>query len=469
MAASTLGNIAQAIHASEAAIRLLASIFLGFPIAILHRYTLYGKQPVRQHLYFAIWGLLICYWNFGYNTVHSLITFFATYLVIKTIGGTSLSVIIAFLINMGYLLCGYYTTSTADYDIKWTMPQCVSCLRLIGLTFNLWDAQKSEDKLSAAQKEVALKKQPSLLEMAAFVYFPGSFLIGPQFSMKRYLDYVDGRLIDKNATKDSIVLPDCIVPSITRLVIGFIYVALFQLGTMYVTDQYIMGPEFLEQSFIKRLLLIGFWGHVNLYKYISCWLLTEGVCMAFGLTYNGKDEQGKPLWNGCENVKLITLETATRFGCYIEGFNMNTNKWCAEYVFKRLRFLNSKLLSQFLTLLFLAVWHGFHSGYYVCFFLEFIVMYAERDACKMLSESERLQALAKKYPQVHILSWIVTRVYTFIFMGYCLTCFILLTYPRYNHVYGSIYYCGHVIYLSYPVFSMLLKRFVLRKRPRKTE
>lgn len=36
-------------------------------------------------------------------------------------------------------------------------------------------------------------------------------------------------------------------------------------------------------------------------------------------------------------------------------------------------------MSQGITLLFLAVWHGFHLGYYVCFFMEFIVMLFEKD------------------------------------------------------------------------------------------
>lgn len=53
-----------------------------------------------------------------------------------------------------------------------------------------------QEKLSALQKQVALKEQPTFLEIAAFTYFPGSFLVGPQFSMKRYLDFVNGRLID---------------------------------------------------------------------------------------------------------------------------------------------------------------------------------------------------------------------------------------------------------------------------------
>lgn len=31
-----------------------------------------------------------------------------------------------------YLLAGYYYTATDEYDIKWTMPQCVLTLKLIG-------------------------------------------------------------------------------------------------------------------------------------------------------------------------------------------------------------------------------------------------------------------------------------------------------------------------------------------------
>ena len=85
------------------------------------------------------------------------------------------------------------------------------------------------------------------------------------------------------------------------------------------------------------------------------------------------------MWNGCENVKLLKFETASHFNDYILSFNINTNTWCAEYIYKRLKFLGSKIYSQFFTLVFLAVWHGFHSGYYLCFFLEFMIMFAEKD------------------------------------------------------------------------------------------
>lgn len=78
-------------------------------------------------------------------------------------------------------------------------------------------------------------------------------------------------------------------------------------------------------------------------------------------------------------MKLSTFENTTQFTHYIQSFNINTNHWSAQYIYKRLKFLGNRQISQLATLVFLAVWHGFHSGYYVCFFFEFVVVYMERD------------------------------------------------------------------------------------------
>ncbi|KAL0117830.1 hypothetical protein PUN28_008904 [Cardiocondyla obscurior] len=460
-----LARLSTLLGAPEAALRLLISILLGFPVALLHRYTLYGKDPSRQHLFFIACGLSIGYWNYDCNILHSSTAVCATYLILTILGSTGLSVIATFLFNMSYLLYGYYTTSTQDYDIKWTMPQCVLTLRLIGLAFNLWDGQKRDEDLSGSQKSVALKERPSLLEIAAYAYFPGAFLIGPQFSMRRYLDYVNGHLTERDPQTGAIVLPDCVSVGLLRAFVGFIYVAIFQIGTLYVSDQYLFDPSFQKLNLIKKCLLIGLWGRINLYKYVSVWLITEGVCITFGLTHNGKDSKGRIKWDGCANVKLRTFETTTQFNDYILSFNINTNHWCAEYIYKRLKFLGSKMYSQTFTLLFLAIWHGFHSGYYHCFFMEFIVLYFERDIAPVLQNSETVQTLLKTRWEARMLAWIFLKLYTFVFMGYCLLSFVLLSFSRYNQVYASLYYCGHVFFLSYPLLAPYLKRLLLGQRP----
>lgn len=54
-----------------------------------------------------------------------------------------------------------------------------------------------QEELSQEQKKKALSKIPSLLEVAGYTYFPASFLVGPQFSMRRYLDFVAGIFRDE--------------------------------------------------------------------------------------------------------------------------------------------------------------------------------------------------------------------------------------------------------------------------------
>lgn len=177
-----------------------------------------------------------------------------------------------------------------------------------------------------------------------------------------------------------------------------LYLIVFQILGFIVWDEYLLTEEFAEVNFFKKAILLGIWGRYTLYKYITCWLFAEGACILFGnffcvcvykvnfistcfigLSYNGKDENGQTKWNGLANVDLWKLENATEFNHYIQSFNINTNHWVAQYIYKRLKFMNNRYISQGAALLFLSVWHGFHSGYYVCFLFEFLVMYMEKD------------------------------------------------------------------------------------------
>lgn len=66
------------------------------------------------------------------------------------------------------------------------------------------------------------------------------------------------------------------------------------------------------------------------------------------------------------------LKRADRAFCLTFCFFFSRN------VFKRCRFLGNKALSHMLTLLFLTVWHGLHSGYVICFSMEFLIVIVEK-------------------------------------------------------------------------------------------
>lgn len=202
-----------------------------------------------------------------------------------------------------------------------------------------------------------------------------------------------------------------------------------------------------------------------------------------GLTYNGKDDTGKTKWDGLANVDLWKLENATEFNHYIQSFNINTNHWVAQYIYKRLKFLGNRYVSQAAALLFLSVWHGFHSGYYVCFFFEFIVMYMEKDVGfkstkitfnvvnfnffsqfqSILQTNEQLSSFFKKSP-INVIVYVLLRLYTFVFMGWCLVPFALLTFERYWKAYGALNYIGVVFFGFYPFLYGPILRLLLKKK-----
>lgn len=106
-------------------------------------------------------------------------------------------------------------------------------------------------------------------------------------------------------------------------------------------------------------------------------------------------------WSGCANIRLNIFENTNCFGDYVASFNVQTNLWVFQYVYKRLKFLNNKNVSHISTLMFLAIWHGFHTGYYMTFFMEFLLIHFEKGVSNVTlrfihsSVSQKLSTVTK--------------------------------------------------------------------------
>lgn len=57
------------------------------------------------------------------------------------------------------------------------------------------------EKLSEENKKVAILKRPPILEYFGYMFFPASFLVGPQFPIRRYQSYIEGRFGEVNKKK----------------------------------------------------------------------------------------------------------------------------------------------------------------------------------------------------------------------------------------------------------------------------
>ncbi|XP_074259549.1 lysophospholipid acyltransferase 5 isoform X2 [Saimiri boliviensis] len=472
----SLSKLATALGASEQALRLIISIFLGYPFALFYRHYLFYKESYLIHLFHTFTGLSIAYFNFGNQLYHSLLCIVLQFLILRLMGRTITAVLTTFCFQMVYLLAGYYYTATDNYDIKWTMPHCVLTLKLIGLAVDYFDGGKDQNSLSSEQQKYAIRGVPSLLEVAGFSYFYGAFLVGPQFSMNHYMKLVQGQLTDVPGR-----IPNSTIPALKRLSLGLVYLVGYTLLSPHITEDYLLTEDYDNHPFWFRCMYMLIWGKFVLYKYVTCWLVTEGVCILTGLGFNGFEEKGKAKWDACANMKVWLFETNPRFTGTIASFNINTNAWVSRYFFKRLKFLGKKELSQGLSLLFLALWHGLHSGYLVCFQMEFLIVIVERQAARLIQESPTLSNLAA-ITVLQPFYYLVQQTIHWLFMGYSMTAFCLFTWDKWlkaseglparlggsdcslgqrgmlqagllqwplsPQVYKSVYFLGHIFFLS---------------------
>ncbi|XP_037936628.1 lysophospholipid acyltransferase 5 [Teleopsis dalmanni] len=453
---SLIAKLAGSVGAPEPAIRLLLTIIAGYPIAAIYRLVIMhqASKPIH-HLFFALCGSFLCVFNYGFNTYHSLIAIWVTYLLMRLLQKSPKHLVaVNFVFHMSYLLIGYFFTESNDYDILWTMPHCVLVLRMIGFGFDVADGQKGKESLSKDQQETALVDLPSLLELTAFAYFPCAFLVGPQFPYSRYRRFVDGEFRQCKGFVQT---------GVKRMLVGVLYLAIRQAGSMVMPESYFLTDDYRNQSFIVRLIYLGIMGKLTLYKYISCWLLTEGALMCLGFTYAGMNDKGEADWFGCSNVKLILLETGNTMGHYVQSFNVNTNHWVAQYIYKRLKFLNNRTISYAAALGFLAVWHGFHSGYYMSFLIEYMIVSTEKQIETVYEKDVLPQyghILNASVP-FKCLKFAALKSYNIIYMGWCLTPFVFLSYSRWISVMSAVNYFGFV-YMA--IWFLIYKIYQFQKR-----
>jgi len=341
-----------------------------YPLAYVYRFNLSNDPNLIyvKHIFGFGTGFVLSYFTYGKDAVYPLLSVLVTWVILKVSPSRQISLIIGGVGNLAYLLAGYWIYSTEGYDLDWTVQQCVLCLRLIGLCWDYYDGGKPEAelKLEKDQMQNKLIEVPSLLETLAFSFFFPSFMTGPQFTFRLYSDFVTLKLFG-----DSKVIPDSTNATIKCFGLGIMYLVLNQVMSALFPVSAFFTESFAKSTYFYKILHTIIAGRHILWKYLGVWLLAEGSCILVGIGYAGVDKFKNPQWNGLSNVLPLKFETTTTLAGTIQSFNINTNDWVKRYVFKRLKFLGNRQLSNLGAMLYLAIWHGFAPGYFIAFILEF--------------------------------------------------------------------------------------------------
>jgi lysophospholipid acyltransferase 5 len=303
----------------EPTLRLLMTVVLGYPAAYFYNKKFVGRDAsvstaTERTQYILLSGLALNVFFNVFTVYHSLLTLAASYglcvVLGENMGNRKLAATGVWLFNAIYLLMGYYFMQTDDYDITWTMTQCILCLRMMGFAFDYYDGRKkvtvagppTKNELETVPKqelhqtvirETAQKKTPAALplsfladtplvelpnpmEFVAYGLFPSAFLVGPQFSFSLFKKWIhdNGKTLTSEQRDERDRAQAAYV--LRSVVLAVIYLGLQQtIGATYSTA-YLLTDEYKAMCFLKRAIIFTIAGKFAYNKYIGIWLLTEG-------------------------------------------------------------------------------------------------------------------------------------------------------------------------------------------------
>jgi len=437
----SVADLSESLGVPIPGVKLLLSVLISYLISIFHHKFVHKYSPKIQHYYFIISSSVLYYWNYGIDIQHAYLCVVVQWILINSLNGSLLCAVISFIFQMTYLILGYYSFTSDDYDINWLMPHCVLTLRLIGLCFDVYDGHKDEKHVTKEQEERKISDLPGLIEVLAFSFFPTGFLVGPQFPLSQVRLLVEGNLVRKDEKSSKRY-----VEAAKQLFLGIFFLLLQTVVSSTYNEGFYTTPGFSKLSLIERSLFVAITGYFTLLRYITVWMINEGSCIIIGIGYNYDVTKKVGKWDGVRNAHIWNFLFCCNFQGLIDCFNINTNNWVARYVFKRMRWAGNRLISQFATLFFLAVWHGVHAGYFTCFAYEFLLMSAERPFRNMMESTSLVSSMRKNSILKYIPS-LVGFCYFHLLCGYCIIDFVLLKWHRYKPVYDALYWQGHVFFM----------------------
>jgi len=213
------------------------------------------------------------------------------------------------------------------------------------------------------------------------------------------------------------------------------------------------------------LLYIQICGVVTRVKFYGGWYLTEGACIFSGYGFNGYDAQGHALWNKAANVDVLNIEFCPNFKILLDSWNINTNTWLRNSVYKRLVKPGEKptSLTTLATFMTSAIWHGISPGYYLTFFIGSLGSSAARSVRRYIrplvlpvpsdsSKSVPPTILKRAYD-------VLGTVTSILILNYIVVPFMLLELRPSIRGWTSMYWYGHVVIIGFLVWGNLLGGF----------
>ncbi|CCM03379.1 uncharacterized protein FIBRA_05509 [Fibroporia radiculosa] len=384
-------SLASLAGASVDQVKLISCLLISYPLgSIFVRIPV--SRPNLRHLFsisvtsFYLLGIL----NIPFAYFQLLGDILATYFIAGNVKSPRMPWIV-FGVIMGHLTLNHIirAMNNLSYEtFEITGPQMVLTMKLTTFAWNVLDGRRPAKDLDKWQTEKRVTTYPSLIGFLGYsLYFPG-FLVGPSFEYAAYDTLVNGSLFQslEQETENAGRFRKTLVPKgRKRVAYSKMLIGLAFLGS-YVTfaGSFNLGVTiedwFVQRSLLYRIAYLQLCGFFERTKYYAIWILTEGACILTGLGFTGFNASGGSRWEGAANVDVLKIEFPPNFKVLLDSWNMKTNVWLRECIYKRVTPAGKKpgFRSSMLTFTTSAFWHGIAGGYYLTFFFAGFVQTVQR-------------------------------------------------------------------------------------------
>ncbi|TFY66011.1 hypothetical protein EVG20_g5072 [Dentipellis fragilis] len=371
-------QLGSAIGVSPDQLKLITCLLVSYPLGSVF-IRIPASRPSLKHLFNISITLLyfVPILNLEFALLQLLGDVLATYAVTKTVKGPRMPWIV-FTIVTGHLMINHIIRAVSDVSYETfeiTGPQMVLTMKLTTFAWNVYDGSRPVEDLDKWQLEKRVAKFPSLLEFLGYAfYFPG-VLVGPSLEFSDYMSLVDESIFKTPAHTEQERARQRAVPAGRKRVayrkglFGLIYLGLFATFSPSFYYSITITDWFLKQSLLYRIIYLQACGFFERAKYYGIWTLTEGASILTGLGFTGYGPSGESRWEGAANVNVSLIEFAPNFKVLLDSWNMKTNVWLRECIYKRVTPKGKKpgFRSSMTTFAISAFWHGIAPGYYLTF------------------------------------------------------------------------------------------------------
>lgn len=262
----------------------------------------YLKTPFSRHIFSFIPGLFMAFFIYDSPGINIILMVFYFYLIMKFVNPiyaphVSLT---ALMLHLTYGNIYRYKYMYLFYTSDWTVSGMLLVFKLAGASWSMRDGyvikHHNEDKnleklynlLTPQQKEAALDRQLSILELLGFSFFFPGFSGAPYPEVKRYIDFVEKKGSFEN-------MPSPLSPSNNKNLVKtcgllVVYVLIYFSLVDVIPEERLQDINFVNStSLLYRIGYMIVSVHIGSCKYYVVWTFGELACMVSGISYNNPD------------------------------------------------------------------------------------------------------------------------------------------------------------------------------------